>query len=275
MIKVAPYLVWLPLLAACTTEAPSRPLVAAGVSPALVATASRTVVMSGLDAPRGLAWGPEGALYVAEAGGAAINGPCAAVARGTNCYSGTGAVTRLWRGKQERVAAGLPSAFNPALTDIIGPDHLSFVGRGNLAVTVGWGAAPAARAGLGALGSQFGRATQGDRGGYPRVRPSSGPRAPRGAIASRGRCSRGRSEPRAASSPHLPKRPSARPHVARGRDRSPRRRRMAGSARFAPDVSSRLVAQRQRQPIDAENAEGHDEGAERGARISPPDHQRI
>ena len=156
MTKAAPYLVLLPLLAACTTEASSRQPSGPAESRAVVATASRTVVMSGLDAPRGLAWGPEGGLYVAEAGGTAINGPCASVTRGTNCYSGTGAVTRLWRGKQERVASGLPSAYNPALTDIIGPDHLSFVGRGNLAVTIGWGAAPAARAGLGALGSQFG-----------------------------------------------------------------------------------------------------------------------
>jgi len=156
MTKLSPYPVWLAALAACTAEAPSRPIAAPTESSALVATASRTVVMSGLDAPRGLAWGPEGALYVAEAGGAVINGPCATVARGTSCYSGTGAITRLWRGKQERVAAGLPSTFNPALTDISGPDHLSFVGRGNLTVTIGWGAAPAARAGLGALGSLFG-----------------------------------------------------------------------------------------------------------------------
>lgn len=156
MTKVAPYLVWLPLLAACTAESPSRPLAEPAESKAVVTTASRTVVMSGLDAPRGLAWGPEGGLYVAEAGGTAVNGPCVAVARGQNCYSGTGAITRLWRGKQERVASGLPSAVNPALTDIIGPDHLSFVGRGNLTVTVGWGAAPALRAGLGELGTLFG-----------------------------------------------------------------------------------------------------------------------
>jgi sugar lactone lactonase YvrE len=156
MIKLAPYLVWLPLFAACTTEAPSRPTAMSAESRAVVATGSRTVVMSGLDAPRGLAWGPEGALYVAEAGGTAINGPCVAVARGQNCYSGTGAITRLWRGKQERVASGLPSVYNPALSDIGGPQHLSFVGRGNLAATIGWGAAPALRAGLGALGDLFG-----------------------------------------------------------------------------------------------------------------------
>ena len=156
MTTAALYLILLPLLAACTTEAPSRPPSDGAESRAVVTTASPTVVMSGLDAPRGLAWGPEGGLYVAEAGGSTINGPCVALARGQNCYSGTGAITRLWRGKQERVASGLPSAYNRALSDISGPQHLSFVGRGNLAVTVGWGGAPALRAELGDLGTAFG-----------------------------------------------------------------------------------------------------------------------
>lgn len=44
----------------------------AGVSPANSQTVS--VVMSGLDNPRGLAFGPEGALYVVEAGRGG-NGP--------------------------------------------------------------------------------------------------------------------------------------------------------------------------------------------------------
>lgn len=112
--------------------------------------------MRGLDSPRGLAWGPEGALYVVETGNTTITGPCTPIARGQNCYSGTGAITRFWRGKQERVASGLPSLFNPALNDISGPQHLSFQGRGNLKVTIGFGAAPAARAGLGELGKLFG-----------------------------------------------------------------------------------------------------------------------
>jgi hypothetical protein len=144
----------LSLLGACTAERTAGPL-AAPLASADVAPPP-AVVMSGLDAPRGLAWGPEGGLYVTEAGNTTIAGPCAPVARGTNCYSGTGAITRLWRGKQERVASGLPSLVNPSLNDISGPQHLSCRGRGNLAVTIGWGAAPAARAGLGDLGTLFG-----------------------------------------------------------------------------------------------------------------------
>ena len=42
-------------------------LLLAMVGPAAAQTAT-SVVMSGLDNPRGLAFGPEGALYVAEAG---------------------------------------------------------------------------------------------------------------------------------------------------------------------------------------------------------------
>ena len=151
-IIVAPLLV----LGACTTEPPAGLLAPPSGPNQVVAPASISVVMTGLDAPRGLAWGPEGGLYVAEAGGAAINGPCVAVFRGSTCYSGTGAITRLWRGEQERVASGLPSHYNPALTDISGPQRLSFVGRGNLAVTIGWGGPPAARAGLGPLGDASG-----------------------------------------------------------------------------------------------------------------------
>jgi hypothetical protein len=144
------------LLGACSTEPPAGPLATPSGPSEVVTPASATVVMTGLDAPRGLAWGPEGGLYVAEAGNTAVNGPCVDVARGQNCYSGTGAVTRLWRGRQERVVSALPSLFNPALSDISGPQHVSLVGRGNLAVTIGWGAHPAARAGLGALGDAFG-----------------------------------------------------------------------------------------------------------------------
>jgi hypothetical protein len=125
--------------------------------------------MSGLDSPRGLAWGPEGGLYVAEAGNTSVTTECATVTRGQNCYSGTGAITRLWRGRQERVASGLPSLYNAGAADIIGPDHLSFLGRGNLALTIGWGGPPAARAELGELGGRFGALYSVTPGGQWRI----------------------------------------------------------------------------------------------------------
>lgn len=152
----------LALLSACADATPTAidratvPTTASAKQDGPVAQASVTVVMSNLDAPRGLAWGPEGALYVAEAGTPAINGPCTTVPRGQSCYSGTGAISRLWKGNQERVASGLPSVFQIGPSDITGPHDISFQGKGSAYVTIGWGAPPAARAGLGALGQRFG-----------------------------------------------------------------------------------------------------------------------
>src|SRR5690606_38986506 len=145
------------LLAACSETAtePRGMELTNGVS-ANVAATSVSVVMSNLDAPRQMAWGPEGGLYVVEAGNTAINGPCAAIHRGNNCYSGTGAITRLWKGTQERVAEGLPSAFNPAVNDISGPQDISFQGRGNARLTIGWGSDPDHRAQLGEQAVGFG-----------------------------------------------------------------------------------------------------------------------
>ena len=87
-----------------------------------VAQATFSVVMSGLDSPRGLAFGPEGALYVTEAGhGAGVVATPATDPRcytgpqgGAQCYGATGAISRLWDGVQTRVATGLPST---ALSD--------------------------------------------------------------------------------------------------------------------------------------------------------------
>jgi len=126
----------------------------------VVAAATTQVVMSNLNSPRGLALGPNGALYVVETGTPAINGPCATVARGQNCYSGTGSISRLWKGVQERVVTGLPSVFNPAVPDINGPQHVALLGNGNMYVTIGWGGAPAARSQLGSLAAGFGSLIQ-------------------------------------------------------------------------------------------------------------------
>ena len=110
--------------------------------PALgLAASSPQPVMTGLDNPRGLAWGPEGGLYVAEAGrggsGVCVPAPDAPPPA-ARCYGATGAISRLWHGVQERVVAGLPSvAFLPAGDTAAGPQHVSFQGRGGLFVTIG------------------------------------------------------------------------------------------------------------------------------------------
>jgi hypothetical protein len=120
------------------------------------ARATSTVVMSGLDNPRGLAFGPEGALYVAEAGRGGP-GPCFVppIRGGLACYGPTGAVSRLWRGVQERVVTGLPSYAGLA-GDATGAHDIAFHGRGGGYVTIGWGGEGLPRSVLGDVGAQFG-----------------------------------------------------------------------------------------------------------------------
>jgi hypothetical protein len=120
------------------------------------AAADVSVVMSGLDNPRGLDFGPQGALYVAEAGrGGGVGAPSIAP-RGTPLYYGaTGAVSRFWNGRQERVASGLPSLAQANGTEGGGPNGISFNGVGNAYVTVGFGAIPSLRSALGPAGAGF------------------------------------------------------------------------------------------------------------------------
>jgi glucose/arabinose dehydrogenase len=119
------------------------------------AAASVTTVMTGLDNPRGLAVGPEGALYVAEAGRGGP-GPCIVLRGAPQCYGPTGAVSRLWRGEQERIATGLPSYADP-LGQATGPHDIAFLGRGGAHVTIGLGLEGNPRSALAGVGDQFGR----------------------------------------------------------------------------------------------------------------------
>ncbi|RPH58576.1 MAG: ScyD/ScyE family protein, partial [Acidobacteria bacterium] len=101
-----------------------------------------TVVMTGLENPRGLAFAPNGALYVAEAG---RGGPPGASNCGFNgagefrCYGPTGAITRLWKGQQSRVAEGMPSHALPDGSTAGGPNDISFQGTGGAYITLGLG----------------------------------------------------------------------------------------------------------------------------------------
>ena len=125
-------------------------VLAVGVAPA-VAAPSTSVVMSGLDNPRGLTFGQKDALFVAEAGRGGTQ-PCGQGPEGPVQFGKTGAVSRLAHGVQTRIATGLPSLADPAGIGATGPHDIDFHGRNGL-LTIGLGADPAARAGCpGSLG---------------------------------------------------------------------------------------------------------------------------
>ncbi len=84
------------------------------------------MVASGLDSPRGLAFGPTGELYVAEAGHGG-SGPCGLGAEGAQvCYGSSGAVTRIGFGYQERIVTGLPSIAGAGPQQVGGPHDIAF-----------------------------------------------------------------------------------------------------------------------------------------------------
>jgi hypothetical protein len=98
------------------------------------------VVAKGLDNPRGLAIGPNGTLYVAEAGKGG-SGPCGPGPEGGQvCYGKSGALTRVKDGVQKRVIKGLPSFAGEGGVAAEGPSDVSVLGQaGSLGrfVTVG------------------------------------------------------------------------------------------------------------------------------------------
>ena len=107
------------------------------------ALAQPVAVMQGLDNPRGLAFGPEGALYVAEAGRGG-DGPCGTNGNGvTACVGDTGAISRLWQGQQSRLVSGLTSSAPASGADASGPQDISCLDRGGSCVTFGLAGGPA------------------------------------------------------------------------------------------------------------------------------------
>lgn len=122
-----------------------------GVTATLLATAvpaqvpvpsNATLIASGLNGPRGLTFGPDGALYVAEAGmGGKLStvGACKQVAAPVGPYTGgtTARISKIQDGKTSVVASGLPSTVD-AMGDVIGVADLAFL-DGNLYALVSGG----------------------------------------------------------------------------------------------------------------------------------------
>jgi hypothetical protein len=129
------------------------------MTPVSAQPAAPLVIATGLNNPRGLAFGPTGFLYVAEAGtGGSDATLCLPNAEGgdPNCYGPTGAITQVSGiGVQERVITGLPSLAGPTGNGALGPHDIEF-GFDSAWVTVGLGGDPGARAPFEAAGIHLG-----------------------------------------------------------------------------------------------------------------------
>ena len=150
-------------------------LAAIAISGWLLSTAAAVppgaeTVMTGLDNPRGMVFGPGGGhddddddgggstLYVAEAGEGGA-GPCVVIPppppRPPVCYGPTGAISQWRRGVQRRIVTGLPSNAPADGREATGPHDISV--HGGMFVTLGLGMNPALRPGFGPGGADFGK----------------------------------------------------------------------------------------------------------------------
>jgi len=123
------------VLAAAATAVAGLPAAAVGEADGPDAK----VIASGLNSPRGLSFGRDGALYVAEAGKGGA-GPCFAGPEGPSCFGHSGSVTRIGRhGGQRRVITDLSSYGQQGTGDAaIGPSDVAFRG-GKMYLTEGLG----------------------------------------------------------------------------------------------------------------------------------------
>lgn len=104
------------------------------------------VIANGLDSPRGLTFGLDGALYVTEAGRGG-DGPCIAAPsvedpNSKSCYGETSAVTRIQNSIAKRVVTGLPSlarrGADGSIVDATGVSDIAFDTSGKAYAVLGF-----------------------------------------------------------------------------------------------------------------------------------------
>jgi hypothetical protein len=139
------------------------------------------VVAEGLNNPRGIGIGPDGALYVAESGKGGA-GPCIAGPEGDQaCFGRSGSVTRITRHSQQRVLTGLPSTAAPDGTAAAGPVDLGFSGWTGYLLIGNPGGGAATRKTLGPGAGRFGKLLKVDLHGirsvadFPRFEDANNP----------------------------------------------------------------------------------------------------
>ncbi len=122
------------------------------------AQAGMQVIASGLDNPRGLAFGPDGALYVVEAGRGGTSTLCDVAPDSglPRCYGPSGALTRITGiGVHQRVVTGLPSLAIASGQDASGPNDIDFA-FDSAWVVIGYSGNPLDRAPFEAAGIRMG-----------------------------------------------------------------------------------------------------------------------
>lgn len=114
--------------------------ITSGITEAVQA-AKIDVIATGLDNPRGLTIGPDGDIYVVEAGTGGQSKRCVpspSQIGATLCYGLTGAVTRIHNGVKKRVITGLPSIGLASGDGSYGPHDIKFDSNGRAYVLVGF-----------------------------------------------------------------------------------------------------------------------------------------
>jgi len=108
-------------------------------------------VATGLDSPRHLDFGADGALYVAEAGSGGTQ--CVPAGEDQRCIGTTGGITHIAGGTASRLVDDMVSVALQDGSDAVGPHDVAWDSEGNLMVIVGLGTDPGIRGAGGPFGA--------------------------------------------------------------------------------------------------------------------------